>query len=86
MAYRGYNFPEPNLIEIKPNPLGIFCIVLIASHSFYPFRVGNSDVDIIFQKVKDRNPAFTGGFHTDITTIVFQKPFFELLKVEKRFF
>lgn len=43
---------------------------LLTFHSFYPFRVGNNDVDIIFQKVKDRTLVFVGRFHIDITTFV----------------
>ena len=40
--------------------------------------IGNNDVDIILQKIEHRKPVFTGRFHTDITTPVFNKPVFKL--------
>jgi len=35
-------------------------------------------VDGIFQKVKDGNPVFPGGFHTHIKAVVINQPLLEL--------
>ena len=43
----------------------------------YPFGIGNDNIDFIFQKIKDRNPVFTCGFHTGILTIIVKKPLLE---------
>ena len=59
------------------NPFRIFCIIFVAFHRLYPFRIGNDNVDIIFQKIKDRNPVFTCGFHADIMAIIVEKPLLE---------
>ena len=52
------------------NPFRIFGIIFVAFHRLYPFRIGNDNIDIIFQKIKDRNPVFTCGFHTDIMAVI----------------
>ena len=36
------------------------------------------NIDFIFQKIKDRNPVFICGFHTDIMAIIVKKPLTEL--------
>ena len=59
------------------NPFRIFGIIFVAFHRLYPFRIGNDNIDIIFQKIKDRNPVFTCGFHTDIMAIIVEKPLLE---------
>ncbi len=42
------------------------------------FCIGNGNIDFTFKKVKDGNPVFTCGFHTDIVTAIVKKPLFEL--------
>ena len=49
----------------------------VAFHCLYPFRIGNDNIDLIFQKIKDRDPVFTSGFHTDIMTVIVEKPLLE---------
>ena len=41
---------------------------------FKQWLLGNDNIDIIFQKIKDRNPVFTCGFHADIMAIIVEKP------------
>ena len=35
----------------------------------------------IFQDIKNGNPVFTGGFHTDLSTVMVKEPFFEGFEV-----
>jgi len=43
--------------------------------------VGKSDPDVILlQNIKNRDPVLTGRFHADISTVVFIKPFTQLLQ------
>ena len=45
------------------------------------FGVGKSDPDVILlQNIKNRDPVLTGRFHADISTVVFIKPFTQLLQ------
>lgn len=43
-----------------------------------PFGVCDGNIDLIFQKIKDRNPIFTGGFHAGIPTIIFERLLLEV--------
>lgn len=52
----------------------IFKIRIRRNHIFYHFI---NIIDFIFQKIKDRNPAFTSGFHADIKTVIVEKPLLE---------
>ena len=67
-------FHKANTKQI-PDPLGIFRIILVSLYSFYPFWVSNNDPNTtLFKDVEHRNPILSGGFHTDIQTVVFQQP------------
>ena len=35
------------------NPFGIFGIIFVAFNSFYPFRISNGNVDLVFQEIKN---------------------------------
>ena len=63
--------------EQIPDPFRVFGIIFVAFDSFYPFGIGNDNIDFIFQKIKDRNPVFTSGFHTDIKTVIVEKSMFK---------
>lgn len=63
--------------EQIPNPFGNLFIILVALDHFYPFGIGNGNLDFIFLKLKDRNPVFNRGFHIDIAAVVFQHPLLE---------
>lgn len=60
------------------NPFGVFRVILVSLYSLYPFGIGNDNIDFIFQNIKDRNPVFSCGFHTDIKAVVVEKPLTEL--------
>ena len=67
-------FYKANAKQIT-DPLGIFRIIFVSLYSLYPFGVGNHDPNTTFFKdVEYGNPVLSGGFHTDIQTVVFQKP------------
>ena len=70
-------FHKANAKQI-PDPFGILRIILVSLYSLYPFGIGNDNIDFIFQNIKDRNPVFSCGFHTDIMTIIVEKPLTEL--------
>lgn len=72
--------------EKVADPFGIFGIVFVAFYSLYPLRVGNGDIDYIFQNVKDGNPILTGRFHADIKAGMIKKPLFKMpdITVESR--
>ena len=42
-----------------------------------PFGIGDDNIDFIFEKIKDRDPVFTCGLHTDIMAIIIEKPLLE---------
>lgn len=64
--------------EEVSDPFGVLGIILVSLHSFDPFRIGNSDVDGIFQEIGDRDPIFSGGFHANVETVVVNQPLLEL--------
>ena len=67
-------FYKANTKQIA-DPLGIFRIILVSLYSLHPFGICNDDSDTpFFKDVEYRDPVFPGGFHTDIQTVVFQKP------------
>jgi hypothetical protein len=69
---------DKSKMEQISKPFRIFGIIFVAFHCLYLFGIGNDNMDFIFQKVKDRNPVFTYGFHTDIMAIIVEKPLTEL--------
>ena len=43
--------------------------------------MGKSNLDVmLLPNIKNRNPVFTGRFHTDICTAVFRKPVTQLIQ------
>ena len=70
-------FDKPKTEQVS-NPFRIFGIIFVAFYSLYPFGIGNDNIDFIFQNIKDRNPVFSCGFHTDIKAVVVEKPLTEL--------
>ena len=74
-------FHKANAKQVS-DPLRILRIILVSLYSLYPFGVGNYDPNTAFFKdVEHRNPILPGGFHTDIQTVVFQKPICETVQV-----
>jgi len=59
--------PQPEQVS---DPFRILHVILVDLDCLHPFRVGNSDVDAILQKIKNRDPVFPARFHADIETIV----------------
>ena len=74
---------EPEKI---PDPFGILGIIFVAFYSFNPLRVGNGDVNPVFQEVKDGDPVLSGRFHADIKAGIIKEPLLEMpdITVESR--
>lgn len=72
--------------EKLANSFGILGIILVAFYGFNPLRVGNGDIDPVFQKVKDGDPILSGRFHADIKAGIIKKPLLEMsdITVESR--
>jgi hypothetical protein len=56
------------------DPLGIFGVVLVPFDSFDPLWVSDSDRDLAFKKIVDRNPVLACGFHADVEALVVCQP------------
>ena len=71
-----------HLTHVKvADPLGIFTVSLLSFMWLSVFRVRKSNKQIILlQDIKNRDPVFAGGFHTNVGTIVFSKPINQLLQ------
>ena len=57
------------MLKQVSNPFGIFLVSFLSTDSLNVFRMGKDNRTIFFQDVINRNPVFTGGFHTDILAI-----------------
>ena len=55
-------------------PFRNFEIIFVTFNVIYPFRIGNGNIDIILQKIENRNLIFFSGFHADIMKVIFKKP------------
>lgn len=56
------------------DPHGIFIVGLPACNSPDVFRVGDNDMDVFFEVIKDEDSVFTSGFHADLRTVMPQEP------------
>jgi len=61
------------------NPFGIFFVRLLPLDGFDIFGVGKTDFHVVFEIIKNRNPVFSCGFHTNMITMILDKPVVELL-------
>lgn len=66
-------------MEQISDPFRIVGVIFVVSDSFYPFGIGKDNIDFIFQKIENRNPVFICGLHTNVMTIIVEKPLTELL-------
>ena len=74
-------FHKANAKQV-PDPLGILRIILVSLYSLYPFGVRYYNPNAtLFKDVEYRNPILSGGFHTDIQTVVFQQPVCKTVQV-----
>jgi len=68
------------LIEVS-NPFGVLFICFLALDGFDIFRVGKTDLNVIFEIIKNRNPIFASGFHTDMVTMILDEPVVKVLDI-----
>ena len=57
--------------EKVSNPFGVLFIGLFTFDCFDIFRMGETNMDVMFQVIKNRNPILTSGFHTHMLTVIF---------------
>lgn len=62
------------VLEDVCNPLSVLRIRLFASDSFDIFRVCENYLTGLLQDIVDGNPILSGGFHTNIVTIILGEP------------
>ena len=62
------------------NPLGILTVGFITLLRFRVFWMGQSYPAGFLKDIKHRYPKLTGGFHTNIVTVVFGKPVSQFLQ------
>lgn len=68
--------------EQVPDPLGVLSVVLVALYGSYPLGIGNGDTDATFFKIIEHgNPILARGLHTNIKTVVCEKPVGEAVKI-----
>ena len=70
------------MLEEIADPFGIFLICFLAFDSFDILGMSQTNIDLIFKNVKDGDPVFTGGFHTDIKTVIRFQPIFQPYRSE----
>ncbi len=61
------------------DPLGIFSVCFVPFLRFCVFCVCQGDPTGLFKDIEHRYPELTGGFYTNIGTVVFGKPVSQLL-------
>ena len=54
------------------NPFGIFLVSFLSTDSLNIFGMSKDNLTILFEDVINRDPVFTGRFHTDILAISVQ--------------
>lgn len=59
------------VLENVGNPLGIAFVGFLAADGFDVLGVSKDNVTRQFEDIVDGNPIFTGGFHTNVTAVVF---------------
>ncbi len=64
---------EP-MLENVGNPFGVALVGFLATDGFDVLGVSKNNVTRMFEYVVNRNPVFTGGFHTNVTAVVFSQP------------
>ena len=62
------------MLEEVSNPFGIFLVSFLSTDSLNIFGMGKDNGTIVFLDVVNRDPVFTGRFHTDILAVVFEQP------------
>lgn len=60
--------------EQVSNPFRITLVSLLAFDSFHIIGVREDDMHMWFEDVKNGNPVFTSGIHTDIEAVLCEKP------------
>lgn len=56
------------------DPFGIFFVGLFTTNGFNVFGMGEDEIARRFKDIENRNPVFTGRFHTNITAVVRFQP------------
>lgn len=62
-------------------PFRIFFVGFLAFNSFDIFRVRKAYINVILEIIKNRNPLFSSGFHTNMIAIILDKPVMEPLNI-----
>ena len=71
---RNKTFRKEVVLENLVNPLSAALVDFLATDDFDVLGVSKDNVTKLFKHVVNVKPVFTGGFHINITTIVFRKP------------
>ena len=77
------NVTGRNDVKLKKigNPGRVFIICFLSFDSADIFGIGNNGMAGIFQDIKNRNPVFAGGFHTDLCAVMAKEPIFQSFEV-----
>ena len=65
------NQPEPKEVA---DPLGVFGVILVTLNSSNPLGIGDSNTEVVFQKIVDRDVILSGALHANVQAVVIEEP------------
>lgn len=71
---------EVKLVKVS-NPFRVLFVHFLAFDGFDIFGMRKAYVHVIFEIIKNRNPILSGGFHTNMITIILDEPVVKPLDV-----
>ena len=63
------------------NPFRSLFVRLLAFNGFDILWMCDADINVSFEIIKNRNPIFSGGFHTNMITIILDEPVVKPLNI-----
>ena len=60
--------------EQVTNPMSVLAVCLVALHGLGVLGVGERNSAGLFEDIEHGNPVFPGGFHADLSAVIFRQP------------
>lgn len=68
------------LVEVS-NPFGIFFVCFLAFDGFDILWMRETDLNVIFKIIKNRNPILSSRFHANVIAMILNKPVVKPLNI-----
>lgn len=73
--FRGNKRTSDQIKFVKvSNPFGILFVCFLTFDGFDIFGMSKTHINVILKIIKNRNPILSSGFHTNMITIILDKP------------